>query len=224
MRVLTPMSLLLALALSGTSLAQGWIKYVNETDKFIINFPREPDVRETAYQSEYGVTLPARVYMAEDPPVAYSITVVDYSDAESAHEELSSRTGSVYTRFTVPGELNGAVAFAAWGFRKRGGEITYDAWSSMDGVPGHQLQITNEDRSRTFVAIHRLDRLLYILEGTVPESSAPPVQFQQSLGFLDDEGKRASYEYDEEGTRYRVETSYEWIGVEDPVTGEVRPE
>lgn len=221
MRVLTLVS---ALSIATTSLAQGWIKYINEADRFIINFPREPDVEHTTYASEYGVTLPARVYTVNDPPVSYSVTVVDYSDAESAHEELSARTGSVYTRFTVPGELNGAVAFAAWDIRKRGGEITYDAWSSMDGVPGHQLQIRNADQSRTFVAIHRLDRLLYILEGTVPESSAPPMHFQQSLGFLDEEGKRASYEYDEEGRRTRVDTSYEWIGVEDPVTGEVIPE
>ena len=224
MRVLTPISVLLALTFSGTSLAQGWIKYINEADKFIVNFPREPEMRETTYQSEYGATLPARVYLAEEHSGTYFVTVVDYSDAESEHEELSAQTGSVYTRFTVPGELNGAVAFAAWNLRKRGGEITYDAWSSMDGVPGHQLQIRNEDQSRVFVAIHRLDRLLYILEGTVPGSSAPPVQFQQSLGFLDEEGKRASYEYDEDGQRFRVETSYEWIGVEDPITGEVHPE
>jgi YD repeat-containing protein len=94
----------------------------------------------------------------------------------------------------------------------------------MDGVPGHQLQITNEDQSRTFVAIHQLDRLLYILEGTVPEDSIPPIHFQQSLGFLDEQGKRVSVEYDEQGQRTRVETSYEWIGTEDPETGEVLSE
>ena len=223
MRVSTLVMLSLALALPTASLAQGWIKYVNESDRFIVNFPREPEVRHIDYVSEQGATLPARVYTVQDASMHYAITVVDYSDAEGAHELLAARTGGRVTRFTIPGELNGAVAYAAWNIRRRGGEVTYDAWSSMDGVPGHQLQVRNDDRSLTFVAIHRLDRLLYILEGTVPESSAPPAHFQQSLGFLDGQGRRASYEYDEDGTRFRVDTSYEWIGVEDPVTGEVLP-
>ncbi len=223
-RALTLIALSLALFSWEVSFAQGWIKYVNEADRFIINFPREPVVREISYISQHGATLPARVYNVEDPQVYYSVTVVDYSGLEGANEELSARTGSDYNALRVHGELSGAIAYAAWNIRRRGGEITYDAWSSMDGVSGHQLQITNEDQSRTFVAIHRLDRLLYILEGTVPESAAPPLHFQQSLGFLDEDGRRASYEYDEQGNRTRVETSYEWIGVEDPETGEVRPE
>ena len=224
MRVLTLITLSLALFSWGVSLAQGWSKYVDEADRFIINFPSEPVVREISYVSQHGAILPARVHSVEDPPVYYSVTVVDYSGLEDANRELSARTGSDYSPLRVQGELSGTIAYAAWNIRRKGGEITYDAWSSMDGVPGHQLQITNEDQSRTFVAIHRLDRLLYILEGTVPESAAPPVQFQQSLGFLDEDGRRASYAYDEQGNRTRVETSYEWIGVEDPVTGEVRPE
>jgi len=223
MRALTLIPLWLGF-FSGVSLAQGWIKYVNEVDRFIVNFPREPEVREISYLAQHGATLPARVYSVEDPPVYYSVTVADYSDLEGASEELAARTGSDYNPLRVRGELSGAIAYAAWNLRKRGGEITYDAWASMDGVPGHQLQIMNADRSRTFAAIHRHDRLVYILEGTVPESSAPPVHFQQSLGFMDEEGRRASYEYDEEGARTRVETSYEWIGVEDPETGEVRAE
>lgn len=224
MRVPTLISLSLALFPWGVSIAQGWVKYVNETDRFVINLPREPEVRETDYISEHGATLPARVYSVEDPPVYYSVTVVDYSNLEGANEALATQTGSNFSPLRVRGELSGSVAYAAWNIRRRGGEVTYDAWASMDAVPGHQLQILNEDQSRTFAGIFRHDRLLYILEGTVPESSVPPVHFQQSLGFLDAEGKRASYEYDEQGNRTRVETSYEWIGVEDPETGEVRPE
>ena len=224
MRALTLFVISPALFLSGISLAQSWIKYVNETDQFIINFPHEPEVREISYVSEHGATIPARVYTVEDSPAYYSVTVVDYSGLESANEELSARTGSNYNPLRVQGELSGAIAYAAWNIRRRGGEITYDAWSSMDGVPGHQLQITNEDQLRTFVAIHRLDRLLYILEGTVPENSMPPIHFQQSLGFLDEQGKRVSVEYDEQGQRTRVKASYEWIGTEDPETGVIQSE
>jgi len=224
MRALTLFVISLALFPWGTSLAQSWIKYVNETDQFIINFPHEPEVREISYVSEHGAIIPTRVYTVEDSPAYYSVTVVDYSGLESANEELSARTGSNYNSLRAQGELSGAIAYAAWNIRRRGGEITYDAWSSMDGVPGHQLQITNEDQLRTFVAIHRLDRLLYILEGTVPENSMPPIHFQQSLGFLDEQGKRVSVEYDEQGQRTRVKASYEWIGTEDPETGVIQSE
>ena len=48
----------------------------------------------------------------------------------------------------------------------------------------------------------------------------PPGLFQQSLGILDAEGKRIRFEYDTDGHRTRVDVSYEWVGVEDPVTGE----
>ena len=63
-------------------------------------------------------------------------------------------------------------------------------------------------------------RRLYILEGTVPEEDPPPGFFQQSLGILDEEGRRVRYRYDANDERYRVGVSYEWIGVEDPETGE----
>ena len=140
MRALTLFVISLALFPWGTSLAQSWIKYVNETDQFIINFPHEPEVREISYVSEHGATIPTRVYTVEDSPAYYSVTVVDYSGLESANEELAARTGSNYNPLRVQGELSGAIAYAAWNIRRRGGEITYDAWSSMDGVPGHQLQ------------------------------------------------------------------------------------
>ena len=42
-----------------------------------------------------------------------------------------------------------AVDYAAWNIRKRGGEITYDAWTNVDRIAGHMLQITNTDQSRT---------------------------------------------------------------------------
>ena len=65
-----------------------------------------------------------------------------------------------------------------------------------------------------------LDRRLYVLEGTVPGDDPPPGLFQQSLGMLDEMGRRVRYESDAEGNYSRVQSLYEYVGEEDPITGE----
>ncbi|HEX9876193.1 MAG TPA: alpha/beta hydrolase [Gammaproteobacteria bacterium] len=186
--------------------AQGWIEYVNETDRFIMAFPGEPIVEDTTYPTELGVTLPARRYSAGRSPSRFVLTVVDYTQAERVHRERCAQLGEHDCDGLEAGiEVRGAIAFAAWNYRRTTeGEITYDAYAQVDGVPGHQLQITNPDGSRTFVAVHLNARRLYVLEGTVPEEAPPPVMFQQSLVVLDENGRRIRYVYDENDNRVRV--------------------
>ena len=79
----------------------------------------------------------------------------------------------------------------------------------------NQLQITNPDGTRTFVAIHLEARRLYILEGTVPQEAPPPGMFQQSLGILDENGRRIRYVYDDNDNKIRVDTGYQWTRTEE---------
>ena len=65
MRVLLLLSLPVILFTSGPSFAQDWIKYADRTERFIVNFPAEPEVKDIPYLSEYGATLPARVYSSD---------------------------------------------------------------------------------------------------------------------------------------------------------------
>jgi hypothetical protein len=184
-----------ALLLSSPSVGQGWIEYVSIADRFTMYVPGEPDVRDISYASEYGVVFPARMYSYEDGPSRYSVTVVDYTDSEGIHSERSNKTsaddGSLYWAVDVLG----SIAYAAWNIRKRGGEVTHDAWHYIQRVEGHQLQVTNADRSRTYAGIYLHETRLYILEATVPPGSPPPIIFQQSLSLLDDEGNTFNYEY-----------------------------
>ena len=184
-----------ALLLSSPSIGQGWIEYVSIADRFTMYVPGEPDVRNISYASEYGVVFPARMYSYEDGPSRYSVTVVDYADSEGIHSERSNKTsaddGSLYWAVDVLG----SIAYAAWNIRKRGGEVTHDAWHYIQRVEGHQLQVTNADRSRTYAGIYLHETRLYILEATVPPGSPPPIIFQQSLSLLDDEGNTFNYEY-----------------------------
>ena len=69
------------LSLPLPSFGQGWIQYVSMTDRFGMYVPGEPEVRDIAYPSEYGVVFPARLYLYEDGPNRYSVTVVDYHGA-----------------------------------------------------------------------------------------------------------------------------------------------
>ena len=157
-------SVTLPLAFPGFSLAQGWIKYVDEAERFIVNFPREPDIREIDYISERGATFPARVYSVDDSESLYTVTVVDYTVAEKVHEERCTNPGYDCNGFEAGSDVRGSIAFAAWNFRQQSdAEVTYDAYAAVDGIQGHQLQITRVDGSRSFIGIHLHARRLYIL-------------------------------------------------------------
>jgi hypothetical protein len=65
-----------------------------------------------------------------------------------------------------------------------------------DLVAGMQLQfVSNADQSRTFASIYMHAYRLVIAEAILPKGAlaAGPMIFQQSLGWLDPEGKRIRY-------------------------------
>ena len=65
----------------------------------------------------------------------------------------------------------------------------------LDLVEGRQLQLTNnKDKSRTFAGIYMHENKLYIVEGTVPAGYPEPGLFQQSLGWLDENGIGLRYQ------------------------------
>ena len=189
MAVTAAVVLPLAVAISH---AQGWRQYTSAADNFRMHAPGEFEVEEIEYPSEYGAVMPARVYSYEDGANRYAMTVVDYTDARAIHAARSDRTEADYELYWEV-DVRASVAYVAANLRRRGGEVTYDAYHYIDRVEGHQLQITNDDGSRTFAAIYLHDSRLYISEATVAPGSPPPGMFQQSLEFLDDAGSRIRY-------------------------------
>lgn len=188
----------LSLSVCASAYAQEWIQYASKEDLFGVNFPSEPRVQTTTYASEFGLMLPERVYSAESGASRYSVTVVDYADAEKMHAARSAecrKNGgeSDLCQNEFRGDVQGSIVFAAWNFIKRNAKVTYFAWAATDNVEGQRLQLTNPDGSRTFVAIYRHGTKLYILEGTVPKGAPAPGLFQQSLMWLDEEGKPVRY-------------------------------
>ncbi|NNC65598.1 MAG: hypothetical protein HKN84_12490 [Gammaproteobacteria bacterium] len=187
-----------------TSSAQGWRMYVDRDEFFSVNFPAEPTVREFQYASEYGATLPGKVYEVRNGDSLHSVTIVNFTDAQRIYQELPDRTDEGNNAALFLYDQRGSVTYAARGFRQRGGEVTYDAWHHIDLVEGHQLQITNPDQSRTYASMYLHNGRLYVLEATVPPGSLPQGLFQQSLSFLDEDGNRIRYRLSPDGSRTRV--------------------
>jgi hypothetical protein len=196
MRLIPLVPAAFVLLISGPSFAEEWVEYSSKADFFSVNFPTEPKVRDITYQTEYGITLPGRVYSAEDGANRYSVTVVDYADVEKIHAARVKDCKGYPDTCGNPwrAEVRGAMDFALWNFLQRDAKVTHYAYYNADRVEGRRLQLTNSDRSRTFAAIHMHENRLYIFEGTVPPGAAPPGLFQQSLGFLDKAGNRIRYD------------------------------
>ena len=194
---LTPLvSAAVVLSMSGVS-SQEWIEFANQVDRFTCNFPSPPKVTETIYRSERGADLPARVYSAVQGQSRYSVTVVDYNQAQRIlTEKAKSCPPGAEPCLGSPGDeghwradLRGAIVYATWRFMQRDAKLTSLVWNFVDLVEGHQLQLTNNaDKSRTFAGIYMHENKLYIIEGTVPAGYPEPGLFQQSLGWLDENG------------------------------------
>lgn len=199
MRLMSLLSAAVILWLSGPAAAQEWIEFASTQDRFTLNFPGQPKIEETTYMSEYGAELPARVYHVENGQSRYSMTVVDYAQVERLLTEKAKAcppgaetcSGTLVTSGAGQWktDLRGAIVYATWQFMQRDVKVTHYMWSFVDLVEGHRLQMThNADQSRTFASVHMHENKLYILEATAPRGMHGQEQFQQSLGWLDENG------------------------------------
>ncbi len=171
--------------------AADWTEFVDKAERFGVNLPGQPDVRETTYTSWRGAVLPAKVYTVKDGARSYSVTVVNYQKVG---------TGDAGTT-----DVLGSIAWAAWSVRKRPGiEVKYDAYAQADRIEGHEIYLVNADKTQTSIGIFLHASRLYILEANVPAGSPPALQFQQSLEIFDDKGVRVRYSIDADRNRTRV--------------------
>ncbi len=203
MRLITLAAAASVVFMAAPGSAQDWAEFASQQDRFTCNFPGEPEVTETTWVSEFGAELPARVYAAQVGASRYTVTVADYNHAERILTERAGdcppgaercsgggSTGQGYWRHDV----RGAMLYATWTFLERDAVATHLGYNELDRVEGHQLHLTNPDQSRTFVSIYMHENKLYVLEGTVPRGYPEPALFQQSLGWLDEDGNGLRYQ------------------------------
>jgi hypothetical protein len=200
----TPLiSTVLVLPIAGPLMAQEWIEFASREDRFTCNFPSQPKITGTTYRSQMGADLPARVYSASQGQSRYSVTVVDYNHAQRILTEKAKSCppgaepcqGSPGNEGHWKADLRGAIVYATWRLMQRDAQVTSLVWNFVDLVEGHQIQLTNHsDKSRTFAGIYMHENKLYIIEGTVPAGYPEPGLFQQSLGWLDENGIGLRYQ------------------------------
>src|SRR5207247_2628563 len=183
--------------------AHDWCQSVTREDRFTCNVPPHPPRPHTTYRSQHEADLPARIYSATQGKSRYSVTVVDYTQAQRIlTEKAKSCPAGAEPCLGSPGDeghwkadIRGATDYAAWQFMQRDAKLTLFVWGVVDLVEGHQLQLTNNaDKSRIFAGIYMHENKLYIIEGTVPAGYPEPGLFQQSLGWLDENGIGLRYQ------------------------------
>ncbi len=182
--------------------AQDWQTFVDQEEFFAINVPGKPEVAEVLYASEWGGNLPAKIYSLTAKDVDYRVTVVNYGTDDTSYVQVDDHTDDDFPWLY---DFRGSIAYAAHNIRKRGGEVTYDAWHHIEMVEGHQLQITHADGSRTWAGIYLYEDTgrLYIVEAKAPQDALPQGLFQQSLNFLDEDGNRVRYLLNPDGSQER---------------------
>jgi hypothetical protein len=203
---LTALVLAWVLAASGPAAGQAWEEYVNRQDGFKVNFPGRPTVTETTWTSQFDYVLPARVYSAARGREHYSITVVDYTGIAQQGVERAKTCppGNAQCREDAPPTIGpgyskqderGAIVYATFKLLQRDARLTALSWDWQDMVEGHLIQLTNNaDQSRSFAYVAMHEHKLYVLEGTVPKGHAEPGLFQQSLGWVDENGNGIRYQ------------------------------
>ena len=177
----------------GPVAAQRWIPYASATDGFRLMAPGEFAIEEIDFETEYGIVVPARIFSHENDTGRYSVTVVDYRDAQRLHDERLQEIGAIYQPIYGQVDVRGSVAYAAKKIRDRASTIEYDAYHYISRIDGHQLQTTNPDQTRTFAAIYLYKSRLYVINATASPDIAPPGMFQQSLEFIDEDGEVITY-------------------------------
>ena len=192
------------LTVASVAFAQEWDQYTSLPDGFRINFPGQPTVTEDTWNSQLNYKLPMRVYRAQKGQERYSVTVVDYGPIEQMGIERakSCPPGNQNCRANAPPALGpgyahhderGAIVYATFKLLQRNAKLNYLAWEWQDMVEGHILNLTNADQSRTFGWIGMHQHKLYIIEGTVPAGYPEPGLFQQSMEWVDKDGRQIRY-------------------------------
>ena len=132
--------------------AQEWMPFVSIEDGFRAVFPGKPKVEEITYTSEHRMTLPGRVYSAEDARGRYSTTVIDYRGIEKLHDDAEAKCLAAKGANLLDGDscqndfrddVAGAMEYAAANFMKQEGvQTTQYGWYSNEGVGGRLLHVT----------------------------------------------------------------------------------
>jgi len=189
-----------------SSVAAGgeWVEFVSQEERFTALFPGTPTMTDTAWFSQFGAVLPARVYSVTQGESRFVITVVDYRPVERVQvEKARACPDGANTCQGIPdwgigywkNDIRGAIVYAVSKFLTRNVTVTELIWNGIALVQGQALQLTNNaDQSRTFVGVYMHDNRLVIVDATVAPAYPAPVAFTESIGWIDERGRAVRYQ------------------------------
>ena len=169
MRVVILISSVLALVFPGVSPAQ-IVEYANQEYRFSINFPAEPIQHSITYTIADGQIVPAALFAAETRRGQFSVIAIELP------EDAAHRTEQ--------------MEYVSDSMRNRNVEVAYEELSENDGMPIQLFTLVEPSGRRSMIGILVHNRRLYITEGNAPKGAPPPVQFQQTLFILDEDGEK----------------------------------
>ncbi len=169
MRVLVMICSALVMLVPSLAFAQA-LEYANQDYRFSINFPAPPGLHPVTYTISSGRDVPATLFFAETRRGRFSVIALRLPE-DAAHRTLE-------------------VEHVADRMRARPGDVLYEELNENDGFPIQLLTLVAPDGRRSMIGILVHERRLYITEGNVAEGAPPPLQFQQTLFMLDENGEK----------------------------------
>ena len=196
MRLIRLVPAALILCVAAPAFGQEWIEYYSRSDAFLVNFPKQPQVRDITYPTEFGLTLPAHLHVDEEGTSRFSVTVVDYSNIVEASRGAGERVHGVSRPVHEPGRQR-----AARRARIRGVELPEARRQ------GHLLRLRQQrSHRRAARAAHQSGQVKDLRRRSTCTRTASTSRrrrylamrrrrrsFNQSMGFLDKDGVRVRY-------------------------------
>jgi hypothetical protein len=158
-------------------------------------------VKDITWQGEYVVKYPGHLYTVDVGKSHYEVTVVDYTDSLKKHQDNVKACKAAggdgdQCQERSSTDMRSSLLYASWGIIEKhpAAKLTHLVYTQADRVEGNDVHLTHPDGSRTFASVFMHADRLYILEATVPKGEPQPLIFQQSMRFLDKEGRSIRYE------------------------------
>lgn len=148
--------------------AEDWQEYAYADAGFSAHFPAKPVVTDIQFGAG-ALAGPAKAYAVQQGGASYSVVVADLS---------SSALGQ-----------DAAIEEAAKALATEG-EVKLDVRARIDRQFGRELSVKGRGGEQVTTAVFYVSRKLYVLVGrTQPDASGLAVRFQQSLQFIDADGR-----------------------------------
>ena len=154
-----------ALFLAGTpAIAEDWMEYEYPDYSFAVNFPAQPSIETTTYQTPDGRSFEARVYSVKQADGLFKLTIADLPDSGTDENALVTQAVNTFIQ---------------------GGVVQLDMPHRIRSFYGRQLGIAEKNGGYSYVAVFYHKKRLYQIEGRAfvggGQAEVDAMRFQQSL-------------------------------------------